>query len=154
MRRLSAPKPLFVVSLIGFLSFITACECGRTRCSSSLECAGLICVDGRCRAPSDGGDLDTSVNGEDAGCPAPGFMCGDACCAASDRCWNGSTCIPDRGECASPDDCWSDTRCVDGICVPWGTGSTDTFDDSCTRAIDIESIEPEVQCRWEGPPSG
>jgi hypothetical protein len=90
----------------------------------------------------------------DAGCIAPHIVCGSDCCAATERCWNGTTCIPDLGECTTSDGCWSDSRCEGGICVPWDIPAVETHDEACTHAIDIESIEPDVQCRWTGPPAG
>ncbi len=142
------------------------CDCGAPTggCASSAECpAGQACIDRVCVAREDAGPLDGGARDasgadapfpSDAGCVAPRLACGEACCAAGERCYAGTTCIPDRGECASGDDCWSDSRCEGGICVPWGTPAEPNHDDRCTRAIDIESIEPDVQCRWVGPPDG
>ena len=104
--------------------------------------------------PGDAGLEDAGPGESDAGCTAPRVACGASCCAPTDRCWEGATCIPDLGECATSDDCSSDSRCADGVCVPWETPATERSDATCTRSIDIESIQPDVQCRWTGPPEG
>ena len=100
----------------------------------------------------DGGDPDAGPT--DAGCAAPRTACGASCCAPGERCWNEDTCIPDRGACATNDDCTSDTYCADGICVPWGVPAGTLSNAECTQTVRIEAIEPDVQCRWTGPPAG
>jgi len=38
--------------------------------------------------------------------------------------------------------------------VPYGVPADYDHDAECQRAIDIEALVPEVQCRWTGPPAG
>jgi hypothetical protein len=150
-----------LVVLVWAVSLATGCDCsGPTpsgACTSNGDCAaGVLCVDGTCVARPDGGRVDGGGGADSGidggGCAAPRVACGAACCAASERCWESSACIPDLGTCASNDECSSDSRCVSGVCVPWGTPPAERSDPTCTRSIDIGSIEPDVQCRWTGPP--
>jgi hypothetical protein len=157
---LSLTLPMFVVLLAG-------CDCAGPpvshACRSRSDCAGAqLCVDGICVAPTDSGLPPTDANGTDApsqmdvGVDAPcAIACGAICCAMDEVCFDDTTCIPDRGTCASADECGDDTWCSpDGLCVPFGTPADHTTDDSCTRSIDIETIAPDVECRWTGPPAG
>jgi hypothetical protein len=160
---------MYVTALLALLLvFVTGCDCSgppSSGCRTNHDCAdGLRCVDGVCREPhaldsgppvdADAGET-PDAGPDDAGCVAPRFPCGEACCGEGQRCWRGATCVPDRGTCTTSDDCWSDSRCTEeGVCVPWETPPDARFDETCTRSIDIESIQPDVQCRWTGPPAG
>src|SRR5690606_28453036 len=53
----------------------------------------------------------------------------------------------------SNDECWGDSYCAEGRCVPYGVPAGHDHDEACQRAIDIEALVPEVQCRWTGPPA-
>ncbi len=134
-------------------------------CDNDSECSATErCLDRRCVARADAGTdagedtaSDVAPDGADDAAvdtnPPCEAMCGGACCESGEVCWE-SLCIPDLGACTDNDGCWSDSRCVDGVCVPFGTPSGETSDDSCEVDIDIEAIEPQVQCRWTGPPAG
>jgi hypothetical protein len=152
-------RGLVMVAWVGSLALGCGGSTPATSCAANSDCeAGEACVDGMCVARPDAGRLDGG--GADAGrdgggaCAAPRVECGTECCAAGDRCFEGTRCIPDLGTCTTSDECSSDSRCVSGVCVPWGTPPSARNDASCTRAIDIESIQPDVQCRWTGPPGG
>jgi len=131
------------------------------RCASSADCTGgARCVDEMCVAamPGDAG-LDAARVDGGSSCDLPRVACESACCAPGEVCWAPSgapsACIADRGSCTTGNDCTSDTRCADGLCVPWGVPvGAPTADPTCTRAIDIDAIAPDVQCRWSEPPAG
>jgi hypothetical protein len=150
-----APGRSIALSTVITAVLAAGCDCGggpRDACRSAADCtAPEICVDQRCVDPgvTDGGARDATP-GE---CLAPRIRCAAACCAAGERCWE-DVCIADRGTCTTSDQCWSDSRCEDGVCVPWMVPATADHDATCEQSIDIESIAPDVQCRWTEPPSG
>ncbi len=151
-----------LVLVVSVLVIASGCDCsGPTpaSCSSDSDCAGQLCRDGMCvprvdAGASDAGPTQSDAGAEDAGrCPADQSACGArACCGAGEICRFGA-CVSDLGACATNDDCWGDSYCSDGRCVPYGVPTGYDHDDACTRSIDIEAIEPEVQCRWTAPPS-
>lgn len=172
----AAAHPLFAA----FAAFLLA-GCGGgdgtslTSCTTQADCPdGTFCVGGFCR-PADGGGESSDEGGGDAdadgpdgpgegetgaeadadvsACPPGETPCGAGCCAADERCREGA-CLPDLGECATDDECWSDSWCEAGACVPYGVPAGHDRNEECDRPIDIESIVPDVQCRWSAPPDG
>ncbi|MBO6938234.1 MAG: hypothetical protein JJ863_24915 [Deltaproteobacteria bacterium] len=127
---------------------------------SGCSCSSDSCSDGRCIADvdaapvMDGSMLDAAPidasrhdAGSDMGC-AEAQRCGGECCEAGDRCYADS-CISDLGSCSDNDECVSDSYCgPEGFCVPYGVPSDVVRDEECEQAIDIEAIEPEVQCSF------
>ena len=127
---------------------------------SGCSCSSDSCSDGRCIADvdaapvMDGSMLDAAPidasrhdAGSDMGC-AEAERCGGECCEAGDRCYADS-CISDLGSCSDNDECVSDSYCgPEGFCVPYGVPSDVVRDEECEQAIDIEAIEPEVQCSF------
>lgn len=83
-------------------------------CETVSDCAaGLVCLDGTCRARPD-----ASVTPEDAGEPAcpSARSCGDVCCAEAEICGGGSCCTPGDlcgGVCCGG----ADQACVADRCV-------------------------------------
>ena len=157
--------PALFTSLTCLALSSLGCDCGSSPpsgCSSADDCdPGLQCIDGACVPRAD--------VGVDAAAPAPdafamqddvgrdafcAVTCGAACCAAGERCFDGTTCIRDRGACTSADECGDDSYCDGSACIPYGVPASRTNDPSCTRSIDIEAIVPDVQCRWTAPPAG
>lgn len=151
-----------VVSFGLFALLVSACDCSGdpvALCTSDEQCApGQQCRDGMCVVVQDGGGPD-AASGPDATtpdaslCPSEQSECGRMCCGEGEICrFNG--CVSDLGPCESNDDCWGDSYCAEGRCVPYGVPPGYDHDEACTRAVDIEALVPEVQCRWTGPPDG
>lgn len=82
-----------------------------------------------------------------------GLVCGSACCDPGQRCAY-DTCVPDLGTCTTTADCLHDAYCESGHCIPYGVPSWHVSDPDCSLPVDIHSVVPQVQCRWEGPPDG
>ncbi|MBI5486546.1 MAG: hypothetical protein HY905_04365 [Deltaproteobacteria bacterium] len=150
-------------------------------CDTQDDCPpGLLCIDGACRATDASGDAldddvgadadhegdtpesevggdadrDAEADSPDSSCPSGTTACASTCCSDGlERCRE-DVCIADLGACTTGDDCWSDSWCEAGICVPYGVPADHLNDDDCSRPIDIETIVPDVQCRWTGPPAG
>ena len=149
---------LFIVVLA------TGCDCSGsvTGCSSDGECEVTeTCRDGVCvprpdgSVPEeDGGPRPDGAPPADGGACLPGEeRCGPrACCGAGEIC-RFDACVSDLGPCTTNDDCWGDSYCAEGRCVPYGVPAGHDHDEACSRAIDIEALVPEVQCRWTGPPA-
>lgn len=169
-------------SRVAFAALLAAAGCGGgdgtslTSCTTQADCPdGTICIGGFCRPADGGGDIpdegpgDADADGPDgpengdtgadadadapASCPPGETVCGASCCAGGERCREGA-CLPDLGECTDDDDCWSDSWCEAGACVPYGVPAGHDRNEECDRPIDIESIVPDVQCRWTAPPDG
>jgi len=101
----------------------------------------------------DGAMPDTRPPMDAPGCADAEVSCGASCCGAGEIC-RFDSCVSDLGPCTTNDDCWGDSYCEEGRCVPYGVPAGYDHDDTCERSIDIESLVPEVQCRWTGPPTG
>lgn len=115
----------------------------------SIGCGGSL--------GGDAGDGDGDEARVDAGvvtCEAEESSCGSACCGSAQICVAGSVCVDSSGPCDTSNDCQDDSYCLEQNCVPYGTPADHTFDDTCTRRVDIDEIVPEVQCRWTAPPTG
>ena len=139
-----------------FLFFVAACDCGGGGgggvCETVSDCApGEVCLDGRCRAGTDGAVSDASGDASpDADCEA---LCGSACCDDDERCAF-DTCVPDVGTCESTDDCPGDTYCAEGACVPYGVPPGTITDPTCRR-LDLSGVfAPTVQCAFTDAPAG
>lgn len=139
-----------------FLVFVAACDCGGGGgggvCETVSDCApGEVCLDGRCRAGTDGAVSDASGDASpDADCEA---LCGSACCDDDERCAF-DTCVPDVGTCESTDDCPGDTYCAEGACVPYGVPPGTITDPTCRR-LDLSGVfAPTVQCAFTDAPAG
>jgi hypothetical protein len=151
-------RAVFVLSLA---LLATGCDCsggGGQPCSSNADCGeGETCRDGRCMPARDAG-ADDAGEASDAGadasrCAISETACGRTeCCGAGELC-RFDSCISDLGECTTSDTCWGDSYCSSGRCIPYGVPAGYDHDESCTRAIDIEALVPEVQCRWTTPPA-
>jgi hypothetical protein len=148
----------FTFAFLTLALTLAGCSCSSDPdgpgCESAADCsAGFLCIDERCVPATDGGGVDGSTDagspdgGIDMGCPVA-EQCGGACCEAGDLCYADS-CVPDLGGCTDNDDCVSDSYCgTEGYCVPYGVPSDVVRDEECTQDIDIEAIEPEVQCSF------
>jgi len=144
--------------------FAIGCDCGGavpSGCATDGDCAAeQICRDDVCvaRPLVDAGDApdagaDAGPPAVDAGCAGGTVECGRECCGDGEIC-RFDSCVSDLGACTDNDDCWGDSYCVDGRCIPYGIPVEHDHDEMCSRSIDIESIVPQVQCRWTGPPAG
>ncbi len=117
-----------------------------------------MCRDGVCVTPPDAGSTDastpdaTSPVHDAGGCTADQTACGATCCSSGEIC-RFDACVSDLGPCTTNDDCWGDSYCADGRCVPYGVPDGHDHDETCSQTIDIGALEPEVQCRWTGPPA-
>ncbi|MFK7990267.1 MAG: hypothetical protein AB8I08_29875 [Sandaracinaceae bacterium] len=158
MRRLT---PLLLPLLL-----LAGCDCeGPTEpeCVNDMDCpTEQLCRDGLCVPGLDAGRPVDGGSGFDAGpppvdafmprCEADETECGPtACCGAGELC-RFDACVSDLGPCATNDDCGGDSYCDgEGRCIPYGVPDDRLFDETCSRAIDIDAITPEVQCRWPLP---
>src|SRR5687767_4610310 len=93
-----------VVAALGAL-LAWGCDCSAepagAACESMSDCrAGMLCVDGRCRAGSDGGGMDGASGDDATGTCDSGVICAGACCRLGERCAH-ETCVPDLGACVS-----------------------------------------------------
>ena len=147
----------------GLLLVLSGCDCSGevpADCGGDGDCdVGSVCRDGRCVVGVDAGERDAGdVPGVDGGpglvdagrCGAGELECGvSSCCGAGEIC-RFDACVSDFGPCTTNDECGGDSYCVEGRCVPYGVPADRVNDTACERAIDIEAITPEVQCRWTG----
>ncbi len=79
--------------------------------------------------------------------------CGDSCCGPGETCAF-DVCAPDTA-CLTDDDCIGDTWCaVDaGVCLPYGAGDREEFNDECRRTVIPARFSPQLQCTFdEAPP--
>ncbi|MBW2464156.1 MAG: VCBS repeat-containing protein [Deltaproteobacteria bacterium] len=123
------------LSLLCFLSMLTACDCssGPTPvegCTTSSDCAaGQSCVDSMCVATPDSSVMDADVgmdadlpectsDGDCGGgvcldgacCVSSDSVCGGSCCASAETCFAGS-CVTPGAECTSRVECEAAEYC-------------------------------------------
>ena len=96
-----------------------------------------------------GGTFSFGGTGGDPNCTP----CAADCCSGEEQCLF-DQCVETLGPCTTSDECSDDSYCHMGQCVPFGVPSDKTNDETCARSITIDSIEPQVQCAWTGPPAG
>jgi hypothetical protein len=98
---------------------VAGCDCGSPvrRCSSSSECtAGLVCIDGTCTSPLDGGlDAGRDAAASDSGCAMGERACGGACCTAAEVCGTDLECCP-RAELCGSTCCNTGEVCDGALC--------------------------------------
>jgi hypothetical protein len=119
------------------------------------DCGGCpsntVCVNGTCVPKGDSG-LGGGIN-TDAGCPAA-KQCNGSCCPTGAFCAKDTKCAAEQDPCTTNDDCWFDSYCENGTCIPYEVPPEKTHDENCKVEINIDQIEPQVQCRWTDPPAG
>src|SRR5690606_12880103 len=144
------------------LGLLAGCDCdgdvGET-CASDGECAlNERCADGVCVShdPIDAGVMDGSTDAgrADGGPDACALVCGDACCAAGERCTGEGVCSLDLGPCTDDGACLDDSYCHEGRCTPYGTPPRGDRNDACRRTVQPGRFDPVIQCRWDAPPEG
>ena len=100
-----------------------------------------------------GGDHDAALDG--GGLPDRFVTCGKGGDCGPGLACRYEHCVPDPSACKNGNDCIQDSYCDEhDECIPFGIPADVDHDESCRVDITVDSLSPQVQCRWEGPPAG
>lgn len=151
VRVIAASPVVLGLAALGSASAVYAC--GSSGTEAPFGCGNAPCGEGGSGGAGVGGSSISLSTGGGAACP-PARQCKDVCCDEGKFCALDESCAVEQAACTNNDECWFDSYCEGGVCIPYGVPPTKDRDDECELEVSVDTILPDVQCRWTGPPMG